>query len=468
MDALISDEMISRLNQLQHELLNKKIPVLIIFEGSSGRVIGRVINELIRCLEPRGIIYHHFDPSESTDPRSVLDFLKHTPGNGSIALYDRSWYSAIIERYNEDEKKKDLDRMLDMCNDFERYLVHNGVHLIKIILRASESAVKEYGSEYGPNGPKRSFLSMDHIDPVKYREVMFDHVFERTNTSDCPWNNIPVRELKDTFQETAETIALRIEQRINGEPVFVYPEMELIYPNPREGLELNKDCDHYKSMLNDLSEELSELQMKLSLSDRSMAVCFEGWDASGKGSSIKHLCHALNPRGYTIYQTKAPNDEESQHTYLWRFSKGIPKKGHISIFDRTWYGRMMVEHIEGFCTEEEYQRSPNEINTVERSLTNNGTIVIKFWMDVSPDEQLARFEKRMNDPLKRWKMTDEDWRNREKWDDYDKHVDIMIETTNTEDAPWTVIESDNKKYARVKVLKTVVDTLKRELGKDID
>lgn len=463
MHALISDEMISRLNQLQQAILSKDIPVLIIFEGSSGRVIGRVINELIRCLEPRGVTYHHFDPSDAKDPRSVLDFLQQTPRSGSIALYDRSWYSSIIDRYNEDEKKKELDRMLEMCNDFERYLIHNGVFLLKVMLKAAADAVKEYGSQYGPNGPKKSFLSLDHIDPVKYREVMFDRVFDKTDTVECPWNKILVRDLEETFTEAAETIASRIEQRLSEEPSFTYPKIERELPNPRNNIELDRECEPYNKMMSRLSEELGELQMDLSKSDRSVVICFEGWDAAGKGSCIKHLCHALNPRGYRVYQTKAPTEEENRHTYLWRFCSGVPEKGHITIFDRTWYGRMMVEHIEGFCSEEEYQRSPSEINGFERSMVNNGTIVLKFWLDITQEEQLARFNSRMDDPLKRWKITDEDWRNREKWDSYDKHIDIMVESTNTEDSPWVVVESNNKKYARVKVLKTVVEALKKEL-----
>jgi len=203
--------------------------------------------------------------------------------------------------------------------------------------------------------------------------------------------------------------------------------------------------------------------MDLSVSGRSLVVCFEGWDAAGKGSCIKHLCHALNPRGYAVYQTKAPTEEESKHTYFWRFLKGIPDRGHITVFDRTWYGRMMVEHIEGFCTEEEYRRSPFEINSFERMMVSDGMILLKFWLDISPDEQLARFNCRMGDPLKQWKMTDEDWRNRSKWDEYDAHVDAMIESTNTDHAPWTVINAASKQYARVEVLRTVVSALKKEL-----
>jgi len=464
MEALISDSLLSELNQLQQKVLTAGLPVLILFEGSSGRVIGRVNSELIRCLEPRGVTYTHYDPAGPNGPRPIMDFFHRLPGGGQIGLFDRSWYSSIIEQYNEDERSSELDAALGVSNGLERYLVHNGVLLIKIIFRATESSMKEYGKQYGPRMPKKSFLSMDHIDPTKYREVMFDHIYERTNTEYAPWNTIQVKGLGETVIETAETIMRIVKERLESEPSFGVPrDVERIYDNPRKKLKFDRKCPNYDETISELSEELGELQMKLSLSSRSMAVCFEGWDASGKGSCIKHLCHALNPRGYDVFQTKAPSEDELNHTYLWRFSKGIPERGHISVFDRTWYGRMMVEPIECLCTEEEYRRSPSEINAFERIMVNSGIILLKFWLDITPDEQLTRFEKREGDPLKQWKITDEDWRNRSKWDEYDEHVDAMIESTNTEQSPWTVVEANNKKYARVAVLRTVVETLKKEL-----
>ncbi|MDR0309145.1 MAG: hypothetical protein LBH88_00080 [Candidatus Methanoplasma sp.] len=465
MHALIPGHLVSKLNQLQQEIFVRGLPVVIIFEGSSGRVIGRVNNELIRCLEPRGVIYRHFDPAEHHDSRLMLESFRDLPRKGQIGLCDRSWYSSIIERCAEDGNSEEIDRLLGMSNDFERYLVLNGVLVIKVILRASAEAVEEFGPQYGPGGQKVSFLSMDHIDPVKYREVMFDRVYDSTNTAYAPWDIVMVRNIRETVLETAETIMERIESRLGSEPhAPSFPDIKRKYANPRKETAMDPECAPYEERMDELSERLGELQMALSLSDRSMVVCFEGWDASGKGSCIKHLCHALNPRGYEVFQTKAPTDEELMHTYLWRFARGIPEKGRITIFDRTWYGRMMVEHIEGFCTEEEYRRSPFEINTFEKMLLNGGTILLKFWLDITPDEQKKRFQKRTDDPLKQWKITDEDWRNRSKWKEYDAHVDVMMESTNTEGAPWTVIQANSKKYARIKVLKTVVEALERELN----
>ena len=464
MKALIPDPLLNKLNQLQQKAFAKGLPVLILFEGSSGRAIGRVNSELIRCLEPRGVVYTHFDPDNPNGPGSILDQFQRTPGKGQIGLFDRSWYSSVIEKYNKDEDAEELDAMLSIINSLERYLVSNGVLVIKIILRMTESALTEYGQEYGPRVPKRSFLSMDHIDPKKYREALLDRVHERTDTEYAPWNMVWVKGIGETVVETVETIMGIIEKTLDSEPaVRILPKNERTFSNPRIGLKHDKKCLDYDELILKLSEELGELQMELSLSDRSMIVCFEGWDAAGKGSCIKHLCHALNPRGYDVFQTKAPTEEELSHTYLWRFIKGVPARGRITVFDRTWYGRMMVEHIEGFCTEEEYLRSPFEIKAFEKIMVREGIILLKFWLDITPEEQLARFKKREEDQLKHWKITDEDWRNRSKWDEYNAHVDVMMETTNTEYAPWTVIESNNKKYARVKVLGAVVDALKKEL-----
>lgn len=464
MDVPISKEMISELTYAQQEAFAAGVPIIIVFEGSSGRAIGRVINEVNRCLEPRGVKYHHFIPSDSDGPLSQLDFIAEGPAKGSIALYDRSWYSMIIDRYDGD--KEGMDRMLYFSSSLERYFVNNGILLIKIMLRATPEAIKKYVPEYGPeNKGDRSFISMDHIDPVKYRAVMWDSLFTKTNTNINPWDTVEVREVSKTVEETVEIIIKRIWNRIEeGVPKNRLPKVDKCV-NPRKGLHLDKKIDEYEKKIDALTERLSELQLILAESQRSLVICFEGWDAAGKGSAIKHVCHALNPRGYSVRQVKAPTDIENSHSFIWRFCADVPKRGHISIFDRSWYGRMMVEPIEGFCTEREYARAPSEINVFEEILTASGAIVMKFWLDISPEEQLRRFEKRKADPLKQWKLTDDDWRNREKWSLYDRYVDTMMETTNTKKAPWTVVESDNKKFARVKVLRTIVDRLETELVK---
>ena len=192
-----------------------------------------------------------------------------------------------------------------------------------------------------------------------------------------------------------------------------------------------------------------------------MVLGFEGWDAGGKGGAIKRLTEFMDPRGYVVNPTAAPTEVEKNHHYLWRFWQNMPKAGHIAIFDRTWYGRVMVERIEGFCTKEEWQRAYREINDMEAHLANSGAIVMKFWMQIDKDEQERRFNERMNTPEKQWKITDEDWRNREKWDEYEVAVNEMLQKTNTEYAPWHILESVDKKYARIKALKIVIEEIKK-------
>ena len=232
------------------------------------------------------------------------------------------------------------------------------------------------------------------------------------------------------------------------------------------------ETDLSKSMPKEVYEErLKELQKKMEhlhgeLYRRRIPVVlgFEGWDAGGKGGAIRRLTSHLDPRGYQVCPTAAPNDIEKKHHYLWRFWRAMPKAGHIAIFDRTWYGRVMVERIEGFCTEKEWKRAYGEINAMEQDLVNAGAIVLKFWMQIDKDEQKRRFEERMRIPEKQWKITDEDWRNREKWDQYELAVNEMLVRTSTTYAPWIVVEGNCKYYARVKVLRTVVEALEKKIA----
>ena len=194
-----------------------------------------------------------------------------------------------------------------------------------------------------------------------------------------------------------------------------------------------------------------------------MILGFEGWDAAGKGGAIKRLTSHLDPRGYKVCPTASPNDVEKSHHYLWRFWNHVPKAGHIAIFDRTWYGRVMVERIEGFCSEEDWHHAYREINEMEAHFAHSGALVLKFWLQIDKDEQERRFNDRMKNPEKRWKITDEDWRNREKWDAYVLAVNEMLEKTSTKDAPWIVVEGNSKWYARIKVLETVADAMEKKI-----
>jgi polyphosphate kinase 2 (PPK2 family) len=222
----------------------------------------------------------------------------------------------------------------------------------------------------------------------------------------------------------------------------------------------------YEESLIKYQVALFRLAYQVYTQQRPVVVVFEGWDAAGKGGAIRRLTEKLDPRGFVVYSIAAPKGDEATHQYLWRFWTRLPDCGQIAIFDRSWYGRVMVERIEGFCTEAEWKRAYREINYFERQVVDFGTIMFKFWLHISPEEQLGRFQSRSGDKLRSWKLTDEDWRNREKWGLYQDAVNEMLLKTSTTIAPWTVVEGNSKPYARIKILRTVVEKLSRELKYD--
>jgi polyphosphate kinase 2 (PPK2 family) len=231
-------------------------------------------------------------------------------------------------------------------------------------------------------------------------------------------------------------------------------------------LTLTMEKEEYACEMIRYQVALSKLAYQVYIQQRPVVMVFEGWDAAGKGGAIKRVTEKMDPRGYVVYSIAAPQGDDKTHHYLWRFWRRLPETGQIAIFDRSWYGRVIVERIEGYCTEAEWKRAFRETNQFERQLVDFGTILFKFWMHISKEEQLRRFETRANDKLRSWKLTDEDWRNREKWDLYENSVNEMLLKTSTVSAPWTVIEGNSKYYARVKVLRTIVDKLSQELRFD--
>jgi polyphosphate kinase 2 (PPK2 family) len=350
---------------------------------------------------------------------------------------------------------------LGFLKGLEGYFTDNGIILVKIFLDSNdETRVLENG---WMNGPKGSYLYDDSKYEIWNRRLS-SKLISSTSTAAAPWDIVKVDDnIIKTVDNVVRIFLDRVKARIDSGYPKTKDKVEPLYKNPRKDADLTKKAKNYKSDLQRLSMELNRLQGKLATSGRSLALVFEGWDAAGKGGTIKRVTRALNPRGYYVNPVAAPSGEERLHTYMWRFAVKTPKAGHIAIYDRSWYGRMMVEPIEKFCTEEEYGRSAKEIRGFEEFMTKTGCIVLKFWMEISPDEQLKRFNARAENPVKQYKITDEDWRNREKWDVYESYIDDMISATNTDFAPWIVVESEDKKYGRIKVLKKIVEVLSKEL-----
>lgn len=231
-------------------------------------------------------------------------------------------------------------------------------------------------------------------------------------------------------------------------------------------LSLTMEAEEYDRLLIKYQVALFKLAYQVYVQQRPVIMVFEGWDAAGKGGAIRRVTEKIDPRGFVVYPIAAPKGDDATHHYLWRFWRRLPEAGQIAIFDRSWYGRVMVERIEGFCTEAEWKRAYREINYFERQLVDFGTIMFKFWLHIGQDEQLRRFEARSGDKLRSWKLTEEDWRNREKWPLYEEAVNEMLLKTSTITAPWTVIEGNSKLYARIQILKTLVEKFSRELNYD--
>ncbi|MDT8859867.1 hypothetical protein N0O92_06445 [Alkalihalobacillus sp. MEB130] len=230
--------------------------------------------------------------------------------------------------------------------------------------------------------------------------------------------------------------------------------------NPKPRFENKKQ---YKKALKKCQLNLLQWQHDLYELDVPVILVFEGADAAGKGGAIKRVIERLDPRGYTVHGIAAPDEHELKYHYMRRFWKNLPKKGQITVFDRSWYGRVLVERVEGFATDEEWKRAYDEINQIEKMLAQDGHIIIKFWLQITKDEQLARFEARAKDPFKQWKLTDEDWRNREKWDDYEEAVKEMIDNTSTDFANWHIIDSNNKQEARVSIIEKIISTFQKKV-----
>jgi polyphosphate kinase 2 (PPK2 family) len=222
--------------------------------------------------------------------------------------------------------------------------------------------------------------------------------------------------------------------------------------------------DRYATELSRRQIQLRELSAVIYRQKRPVVIAFEGWDAAGKGGSIKRITEKMDPRGYIVFPISAPEGEDKTRHYLYRFWRRLPEGGHIAIFDRTWYGRVLVERVEGYASMDEWKRAYKEINSFERQLTDFGSIVVKFWIHISRDEQLRRFEERRRTHYKAWKLTEDDWRNREKWPLYEEAVEEMLLKTNTRNAPWHLVEGNDKYYARVQTLTRLVETLSKELN----
>lgn len=473
------EEMEAKLGVLQRSCKEAKIPVMILFEGMGAAGKGIQINRLIQAMDPRGFsVYTSNRPTEEEQFRPFLwSYWTKTPAKGRIAIFDRSWYRRVqVDRFDGLTQEVELLSAFQDIQSFERQLTDDGTVIIKLFLHISKEEQKKRYKKL--TASKETAWRVSDSDWQRNKEYdryleINEEMLERTDTEYAPWTIIEATDKNYAAMKIMATVTSRLEYELakRSEEKDRAKTVSRNIPSDRykngvlSGIDLSKKLtqSRYKRELNELQKRLEILHSELYRLRIPVVIGFEGWDAGGKGGAIRRLTSHLDPRGYQVNPTASPNDIEKVHHYLWRFWNNVPKAGHIAIFDRTWYGRVMVERIEGFCTEEEWKRAYQEINEMEAHMANSGAVVLKFWLHIDKDEQERRFKERMENPAKQWKITDEDWRNREKWDLYEEAVNEMLVRTSTTYAPWIVVEGNDKYYARVKVVRTVVDALEKKI-----
>ena len=471
-----------KLGRLQRECKKEEIPVIIVFEGMGAAGKGVQINRLIQPMDPRGFtVYTSNHPTREERLRPFLwRYWTRTPAKGRIAIFDRSWYRSVqADRFDEQRGDKKIEIDYNDIRSFEKQLHDDGTVLIKFFLYIDKKEQKRRFERLASS--KETAWRVAKEDWKRNKEFeeyvkLNEQMLEATDSDYAPWTLVEAVDKNYAAVKIITTVCERLEYALSRKRQLAQTNLRPDEVVPREtfkndvlaGIDLSKELtrEEYKAQLNKLQKKLERLHSELFRRRIPLIIGFEGWDAAGKGGAIRRLTSHLDPRGYQVNPTASPNDIEKQHHYLWRFYNQMPKAGHVAIFDRTWYGRVMVERIEGFCSDEEWSRAYGEINEMEKHLTNSGAILLKFWLHIDKDEQERRFKERMENPAKQWKITDEDWRNREKWDQYESAVNEMLIRTSTTYAPWIVVEGNSKYYARVKVLRTVVEAIEARLKQD--
>ena len=475
-------ELRTRLLQAQVELGEADFPLIILISGMDGAGKGETINLLNEWLDPRHIRTAAFDkPTDEEKQRPRFwRFWRSLPSKGRMALYVGSWYSEpIAKRFHDKISQAELDTELVRINTFERELVADGALIIKFWLHLSkeEQSKQLHKLESNPDTRWR-VTKKDHKHLRLYEKFrpVAEHVLRITSTGEAPWEIVEGFDKRYRSLTIGQIILDKLTERLARKPsqstsmgvlakTMTKPvaDDEVTVLNSLD-LSLTLTSKEYKKELAKQQERLSRLTRKAVHEGLSSIVVLEGWDAAGKGGLVRRLVPAMDARHYHIIPIAAPTDEEKAHHYLWRFWRHISRAGDVTIYDRSWYGRVLVERVEELATPEEWMRAYAEINDFEAQLVEHGIVLTKFWIHITPDEQMRRFRAREETPFKNYKLTDEDFRNRQKWSLYETAVDDMVERTSTEFAPWILVEGNDKHYARIKALRVLCDRLEGVLN----
>jgi len=472
-------ELRSALLDVQFDLKEQnKIPVVVLVSGQDGAGKGETINVLYEWMDPRFISTLAFSKptDEERERPEMWRYWRALPPKGRIGIFAGSWYSDPIHDSIEDTLSKyALDQRIDQINRFEAMLVNEGALVLKFWFHLTKEGQRQRlkALEKDPKTAWRvTKWNWDRLKTYDKLQDVAGHVLRLTNTPWAPW--IIVEGLDDRYRSltVGKIILDSLKQRLADTKKRATPVAPPVPPNI-DGRDVLSELDlthkltkkSYETELAKWQGKLSELVRHPRFNERSLICVFEGADAAGKGGSIRRIGAAMDARQYQIVPIAAPTEEERAQPYLWRFWRHVPRNGRVTIFDRSWYGRVLVERVEGFCAEADWLRAYTEINDFEHELAKAGAIVIKFWLQITQDEQLKRFKEREKIEFKRFKITPEDWRNREKWDAYHRAICDMVDRTSTGNAPWTLVEANDKNYARVKILRTVCERLEAALKK---
>ncbi len=505
---------------LQQKLRAAGFPVIVVFAGVDGAGKSETVNLLNSWLDPRWTHTHAYAaPSDEERERpGFWRYWRDMPPKGKIGFFLSSWYSKpLTEHVYGEISEAELEQRLLRIRTFERILTEDGALILKFWMHLDKKGQKQR-LESLQRDPLKSWRVTErdwkHFRMYGRFIATAERVIMRTSTGEAPWHIVEGRDaryrevtvatmLRDAItkhieqQEAlarlkAEQAAAEAAERTSASRRRTKPPEELVEVEDLdvdEGEDLAKEVDEgtivelmpttilqsldmtqalgkkdYNRALGQQQGRAAELFREARGRGLSAILVFEGWDAAGKGGSIRRLTSALDARDYSVIPIAAPTDEERAQHYLWRFWRHLSRAGRVTIFDRSWYGRVLVERIEGFASEREWMRAYGEINHFEERLLEHGIVLCKFWLHITKEEQLARFKAREETPFKRWKLTEEDWRNREKWDDYEVAVNEMIARCSTRIAPWTLVEANDKRFARVKVVTTFADALERALS----
>lgn len=470
--------------EMQQALRRSDFPVIVLFAGVDGAGKSESVNLLNEWMDPRWIVTRAYGrPSDEERERPEFwRYWRDLPAAGQIGLFQSAWYTApLLDRVYRRIGQAKLDARLERIASFERTLADDGALILKFWMHLDKKAQKERLKKLEKDPYHHWKITSQDWDNWKRYEKFIEtseRIIMRTSTAASPWCLVEAADPPYRAHTVLTTLHKAVSEHIDARTRAAAEQTKRRRKKPAASaiaqnhtasvlscLDLSKEISRkqYGKELRKLRARLHGLYRQAKEQSMSTVLVFEGWDAGGKGGAIRRLTAALDARDYRVIPIAAPTDEERAHHYLWRFWRHIARSGRFTIFDRSWYGRVLVEHVEHLISEDTYRRAFAEINDFEEQLTEHGIVLAKFWLHIDPEEQERRFLERKNTPYKSWKLTDEDWRNRDNWDAYEATVDEMVERTSTVAAPWTLVEANNKHYARLKVIRTLCDRMEAQL-----